>query len=54
SLSQALKLAEESKLGEVGSSLLEDLAELEAAKLTDEDRKNESVKDFRRIADSLR
>ncbi|NER25625.1 MAG: DUF928 domain-containing protein [Symploca sp. SIO1C2] len=53
-LSQALKLAEESKLGEVGSSLLEDLAELEAAKLTDEDRKNESVKDFRRIADSLR
>ena len=51
-LGEALKLAEESKLGEVGSTLLENLAELEAVGLTDEEY--ERIENLRQIASSLR
>jgi hypothetical protein len=51
-LGAALDLADESKLGEVGSTLLENLAELEAAGLTDEE--SERIEHLRQIANSLR
>ncbi|NER88885.1 DUF928 domain-containing protein [Moorena sp. SIO3A2] len=51
-LAEALKLANESRLGEVGSTLLENLAELEAAALTDEEY--ERIENLRQIASSLR
>lgn len=59
-LSEALKLAEASKLGEVGSTLLNDLAQWEAPKTTRElppkerDAIEKQIENLKQIADSAR
>ena len=50
-LGEALKLADKSRLGKVGSTLLEDLAELEAAELIDEEY--ERIENLSQIASNL-
>lgn len=59
-LDEALKLAEPSKLGEVGSTLLNDLAQWEAPKITPElpleerDAIEKRIENLKQIADSVR
>jgi hypothetical protein len=54
-LGEALKLADQSRLGEVGSTLLENLAELEEAGLTDGETEEEyqRIEDLSQIASNL-